>query len=140
VDLAELAREQAALFGPLAESKSLAWTFETEPGESWRLRSDRHLLRVVLGTLIGASVKYTSQGEVRMTLGRSPSGSPFFEVRDTGPGFTVRSLQDWRDQGAGGWGLSEQISKKLVGHLSAELFLESQPGEGTRARVSFCKA
>jgi signal transduction histidine kinase len=81
VDLAEVCRDLADLYGPLAEEKGLTFTSACPP--RLVLNGNRHLLAQALANLLDNAIKYTPAGG-RVTLSGQPG--PVITVADTGPG------------------------------------------------------
>jgi signal transduction histidine kinase len=81
VDLSEVCRDLADLYGPLAEEKGLTFISACPP--SLVLQGNRHLLAQALANLLDNAIKYTPAGG-RVTLSGHPG--PVIAVADTGPG------------------------------------------------------
>jgi signal transduction histidine kinase len=81
VDLSEVCRDLADLYGPLAEEKGL--TFTSACPQGLVLQGNRHLLAQALANLLDNAIKYTPAGG-RVTL--SGQSGPVITVADTGPG------------------------------------------------------
>jgi signal transduction histidine kinase len=81
VDLSEVCRDLAELYGPLAEEKGLAFTSACP--HQLVLQGNRHLLAQALANLLDNAIKYTPAGG-RVTLSGQPG--PVITVADTGPG------------------------------------------------------
>ncbi len=83
IDLAEVVREAAELYEPIAEDKGL--TLATEAG-SVAVYGDRDLLLEATVNLVDNAVKFTpAGGRVWLAALATPSG-PVLRVSDTGPG------------------------------------------------------
>lgn len=82
------------LVRPLAAAKSLALQFNVAADAPDGLLGDEPRLRQILGNLLANSVKFTSDGEVRLDVTFSgPTPSRFtFRVSDTGPGLPVEQI------------------------------------------------
>ena len=107
-------------------------------------------LRQVLVNLLGNGVKFTSEGEVSITVsaaeveGRTTLS---FVVRDSGPGIPVedqaRIFESFSQVDAsisrkyGGTGLGLAISKTLAEQMGGSLRVESSPGSGAAFHFSF---
>jgi signal transduction histidine kinase len=81
IDLSEVCRDLAELYGPLAEEKGLTFTSACPPGLV--LQGNRHLLAQALANLLDNAIKYTPAGG-RVMLSGQPG--PVIIVADTGPG------------------------------------------------------
>jgi len=132
VDLSELGRDLADLYGPLAEEKGLAFTSSCPPGLA--LQGDRHLLAQALANLLDNAIKYTPAGG-RITLaGRA---GPVITVADTGPGIPSaerdRVLERFvrldKDRSTPGNGLGLSLVSAVAKLHGAKLVLEdNNPG------------
>ncbi len=83
VDLAEIARNVAELYEPVADDKGL--TLAVNVPDNLPVRGDRHLLSQAIANLVDNALKYTPSGGVSLTVGRDADGARV-EVADTGPG------------------------------------------------------
>jgi signal transduction histidine kinase/ActR/RegA family two-component response regulator len=128
-----------------AERKGLALALDVDPRVPAVLVGDSGRLRQVLVNLLGNAVKFTEQGEVRLSVSvRHEAGERValrFGVRDTGIGipadkqekifgaFTQADGSTTRRFGGTGLGLA--ISNRLVALMGGNLALESRPGRGS---------
>jgi signal transduction histidine kinase/CheY-like chemotaxis protein len=127
-----------------AREKGLSLDLVCAPGVPQAIDGDPTRIRQVLLNLTANAIKFTEQGSV--TLGLSAEdGWVQFEVRDTGMGMTYaqleRALQAF-GQGDesftrrfGGTGLGLAISRELVLGMGGELSIDSEPGQGTSAKM-----
>ena len=83
VDLAEIARNVAELYEPVAEEKGLALKLDIP--ETIVVRGDRHLLSQAIANLVDNALKYTPTGHVLLAA-RADGANARIEVADTGPG------------------------------------------------------
>jgi len=83
VDLAEIARNVAELYEPVADDQGLALTLQVP--DSVMVRGDRHLLSQAIANLLDNALKYTPAGSVALTVA-TVDGSAQVEVADSGPG------------------------------------------------------
>ncbi len=110
-----------------------------------QLLGDPVRLQQILLNLLNNAIKFTEQGEVRLTITPQAvdnnSAMLLFEIRDTGIGiikerqaelfqpFTQADTSTSRIYGGSGLGLA--ISNKLISRMGGELQLESEPERGS---------
>jgi signal transduction histidine kinase len=87
VDLAELVRELAELYEPLAESRAIQW--RAQISEAAPIHGDRALLFEAFSNLIDNAIKFAPWGgRVSVALRATPLGA-VVEIADNGPGIPV---------------------------------------------------
>ncbi len=150
VEVAGLAAEAVALFGPAAALKGLTLDVVVGKGVPPVVRTDGPRLRQVLTGLVGNAVKFTATGSVVLDVALDgppdADGVPLrLTVRDTGPGiadadrerlfepFAQADTSSTRRHGGTGLGLA--LSSRLVALLGGELTLTSEPGRGCAVSV-----
>jgi signal transduction histidine kinase len=83
LDLAEIAREAAELYEPVAEESGFALKLALQPG--LKVRGDRHLLSQALANLLDNALKYAGGGQIEVCA--FPHAEQIIlEVADQGPG------------------------------------------------------
>ena len=135
-----------------AELKGLTMHVDIAPDIGPVLTDGNKLLQVLLH-LVANAVKFTEQGEVRLTATWHPgvlsSGweGPVLEcqVRDTGPGIPAdqqeaifedfRQLDGSSTRRHGGMGLGLSVCRGLIQLLRGEICVESTPGNGATFTV-----
>ena len=127
------------LFARAAQKKDLELTVATSEDAPPFLTSDEGRIRQILCNLVGNAVKFTEQGQVRVTTSHL-EGKLAIEVSDTGPGISEEHIasvfepfsqvDDSSTRKHGGTGLGLAISKDLAESLNGSLTLASRPGEG----------
>jgi CheY-like chemotaxis protein len=144
-DLREAIDSTMDLLAAQAHSKGLELAAFIRPEVPLELRGDPGRLRQVVNNLVGNAVKFTSQGEVVVTVLRiseTPTHAKLrFEVRDTGIGIDDKGQQRLfkafsQADGSttrkyGGTGLGLAISKRLVEMMAGEIKVKSEPGKGS---------
>jgi len=144
-DLREVIDNTMDLLAAQAHSKGLELAAFIRPECPLELRGDPGRLRQIVNNLVGNAVKFTSSGEVVVTVSRvSESGTHAvlnFEVRDTGIGiddkgqarlFKAFSQADGSTtRKYGGTGLGLAISKKLVNMMNGDIQVKSELGKGS---------
>lgn len=104
------------------------------------VEGDPGRLRQILMNLVGNAVKFTSSGEVSVSVKPSPDGLNF-QVTDTGIGICNELMEHifepfCQADGSitrkyGGTGLGLTISRRLVRLMQGEINVRSQPGQGS---------
>ena len=128
-----------------ARQKGLGFDWHVDSQVDDLLAGDSSRLRQVILNLVGNAIKFTSSGEVTVSVQAEPQGDQAallrFTVRDTGLGippekqkaifsaFTQAESSTTRNFGGTGLGLT--ISRRLVEMLGGRIWLESQPGRGS---------
>jgi len=145
---AELLEEVAAAFRESAGEKGLRLDAVFEGG-SGRVLGDAARLRRLLRNLVGNALKFTSEGEVRLTAQRCILGDVEFlvtEVSDSGIGmsheevarlfepFTQADSSSTRRVGGAGLGLP--LARSLARAMGGDVTVRSEPGRGSTFRVS----
>lgn len=142
-DPRELVVELQALFEPRATAQALRLHATCDAGVPLQLVGDAHRLRQVLVNLLGNALKFTREGEVRLTVSPDPAQSGWvrWEVADTGVGiapdrlravfepFTQADTSTQRQFGGTGLGLT--ITRQLAELMGGTVDLQSNPGRGT---------
>ncbi|WP_194787846.1 ATP-binding protein [Pseudomonas sp. UFMG81] len=150
VDLAALVESVGRVFDGLARHKGL--TLEVRITDEARCHAllDPLRFKQVLSNLVSNAIKFTEQGQVRISIklgsnGTPPSPTLELEVRDTGIGIHEQDLQrlftpfmqanPYSDEARAGTGLGLVISRNLCTMMGGELTLQSLHGVGTRVRL-----
>ncbi len=138
-DLADLAHGAHAAFTALAAQKGLAFSLDIEAARGVYL-GDPTRLRQILYNLISNALKFTDEGEIRVTAFCSQAGLNI-AVADTGPGVAadaVDRLFGRFDQGDisttrrfGGSGLGLAICHQLAELMGGDIAVESVIGQGS---------
>jgi PAS domain S-box-containing protein len=122
-----------------ADQKGLRLTMRLAPDVPTGVILDGRHLRQVLLNLLGNAIKFTGQGEVRLTIDVTAERQLAFAVSDTGPGIEREALteifaafaQTRAGAAAGGSGLGLTISDHLVARMGGKLTVESVVGRGS---------
>ncbi len=142
VNPATLLSEVAALMSLRAGERGLTLRCEVDGLIPARIQSDPVRLRQILLNLIGNAIKFTSKGEVRVTVRRPESLEVIeFAVMDSGIGMTAeqqtRLFRPFAQADSsttrryGGTGLGLTISRRLARLLGGDIDIESAPGRGS---------
>jgi signal transduction histidine kinase len=141
-DASELLEDAVEVQLVLATSRQLALTKQV-PAEPCVVRADRRLILQALTNLISNAIKFTpAGGSIVVAVDRTSDGV-YFAVQDSGIGISPDDIQRVFDRfwqagrGAyGGVGLGLSIAKNLVEAHQGRIWIESQPGEGTKVAFS----
>ncbi|WP_024888909.1 hybrid sensor histidine kinase/response regulator [Luteimonas huabeiensis] len=136
-DAAELLRELAAQYAPMAAARGIALRLYVR---ALPVRSDRRLLRRVLQNFLANALRYTREGRIVLAA-RSRGHLVRLQVWDTGPGIPEHHMRqiydefhryqqpfDWDERGLGlGLSICQRISRLLDHRLEAR----SRVGHGS---------
>ncbi|WP_433469449.1 HAMP domain-containing protein [Spirillospora sp. CA-128828] len=148
--LAKLLDYVNATFRPIAADHRLDFDIEVAPDAPHDLYSDGQRLQQILRNLLSNAFKFTSEGHVRLRVGKATSSDEepprpdeefvAFTVEDTGIGIPHEKLttifeafeQAHDPHGrTGGTGLGLSISRELAGLLGGRITARSEPGRGS---------
>lgn len=131
--------------GLIATAKGIELACQIPPATPSNLVGDAGRLRQIIVNLLSNAIKFTTQGQVLVSV-RIAEQSPHniglhFTVRDTGLGiandkqqsiFTAFNQSDPSTaRRFGGTGLGLAICAQLVSLMQGEIWLESEPGQGS---------
>ena len=145
-EVAAVVQAAAATVAPDAQTKHLALRVQLPADPLPVVVGDAHRLRQVLLNLLGNAVKFTAVGEVSVAVQalRYEQGQVHLQfcVADTGIGMEADQLetvfQPFAQASAattrlyGGTGLGLAICRRLVERQGGRIWLDSQPGRGSR--------
>jgi PAS domain S-box-containing protein len=141
---------ESLILAERARSKNLTLHCRVDPGVPELLVGDSGRLRQVMTNIVGNAIKFTSQGEVGVSV-RVESGDGrevvlLFEIADTGVGIpddklaTIFDAFEQADTSItrrfGGTGLGLAIASQIVRRMGGEIWVESRLGEGSRFRFT----
>jgi signal transduction histidine kinase len=147
VEMQRLAQEVVRNMQPLATAKKVELLFEETgyKGEIW-LHGDPQRLRQLLIILLDNAIKYTSQGEIRLSLHPGHGRTMLLKVSDTGIGIPQDKLDriferffrvdKARTRREGGFGLGLSIAQWIVQAHGGTLKASSEEGKGSTFTVT----
>ncbi len=141
-DLAERLRN---MFQKNIESKGLAFTLEIKDFTADYLIGDEFRISQVLVNFLSNALKFTSQGEIRLTfqqiLKENDKINFLVQVHDTGigmeAGFISRIFKPFEQENSGvakkygGSGLGMAIADQMITLMGGEIMIDSMPGKGS---------
>ncbi|HEX4000260.1 MAG TPA: ATP-binding protein [Pirellulales bacterium] len=139
-DLVDLFSALRGMFRPVLTSDAVSLVFE-EPVGLPRVYTDDKKLSQILRNFISNALKFTPQGEVRVTAKRGADETVVFAVADTGIGIALEHQSAIFDDFVQvdspiqkrfrGTGLGLSLSKKLAQLLNGTIEVKSEPGVGS---------
>jgi PAS domain S-box-containing protein len=139
VDPSALLSESLQTLRPLVDEKGIHLDVQIETGLP-KVMADRERIQQTLSNLVGNAIKFSPRGSKIVVLARRDSGEVVISVLDSGKGIAPDQLprvfdRYWQSsrtdrQGAG---LGLAIAKGIVETHGGRIWIESKPGEGTRA-------
>jgi PAS domain S-box-containing protein len=146
-DLGELLTRIARQHAEMDQQRSYCLDLPASPQ---RLSADPRKLTQILDNLLGNAAKYSPPGSRIQMKARSESDSCTIEVVDAGIGLAPEHLEvvfekfyrvDASNTAREGLGLGLTIARNLAQAHGGQLWLESSPGQGTRAILQLpCQA
>ncbi|MEO6974634.1 MAG: response regulator [Gallionella sp.] len=145
-ELEDVMGNVATIVGNRAHEKKIEFLLQTTPDVPQLLIGDPLRLSQVLINLAGNAVKFTQHGEVIVRVARARETNEEvvlrFSVIDTGIGMTQQEIDKLfhpftqadssTTRKFGGTGLGLTISKRLVEMMGGRIWVESNPGYGSR--------
>jgi signal transduction histidine kinase len=139
VDVAGLFGTLRGMFRPLLPNESVALVFD-EPGDL-ALVTDEGRLAQILRNFISNALKFTEQGEVRVTAAPGEGETVVFSVADTGIGIPLEDqerifeefvqVEGVHQKRVRGTGLGLPLSRQLARLLGGTITMTSIPGVGS---------
>ncbi len=127
-----------------AKEKNLKLSFEKK--KLGKIKADRERLKQILINLIGNSIKYTEEGEVKV-VSLIEDGKLALKITDTGIGMSEEEqeklfqkfyrVKSEKTENIVGTGLGLWITKRLVEMMEGEISVYSEKGQGTEVVVRF---
>jgi signal transduction histidine kinase len=133
------------MFKPIVASTSISLVFD-EPQDDIKLFTDDKKLSQILRNFISNALKFTPEGEVRVTATLLPDERVEFAVTDTGIGIAAEHLPNLFDdfvqldvrlqKRLRGSGLGLSLARKFATLLGGEVHAQSELGKGSRFSVT----
>ncbi|MEO0897639.1 MAG: ATP-binding protein [Bacteroidota bacterium] len=142
VQIESLGQEIMNRYSPSAEAKNNQLELDVSPDLKWT--GDKNGLSVILNNLIGNSIKFTENGQIKLHAGLEGNKIQLI-LSDTGQGMSQELAESLFSQahttstkgtaGEKGTGLGTEIVRQLVDRLNGEISVSSQPGQGTEVKI-----
>ena len=144
VDLGNLLSQNVRMMTPIAEKKNISLV-----GEGFRkvmIDCDEQKIKQLILILVDNAIKYTPNGgNVLVSLGDADSQKVIFFVQDSGIGIAPEDqekiferfyrVDKARSREMGGNGLGLSIATEILRIHDGNIFVDSEPGHGTRFTV-----
>jgi two-component system, sensor histidine kinase and response regulator len=146
-DIQELVKEVAQELRPLAEEKKLALKTKIAENDNRELEplttliGDRIELRRVLTNIIGNAIKFTTTGDVDISLSLN-ANNVLIKIQDTGPGISQQDQANLFERfrpgkhKSSGSGLGLYLSRYIVESHQGSINVQSEPGHGSTFTIS----
>lgn len=144
-DVRALVTSTVRLFEPTARKKGITLGVDIDPRLTAPARGDPTRVGQVVSNLVSNAVKFTSVGQVQVSLQAGEGPWLTLVVRDTGPGIDPQQqerifeafIQGGPDAARrfGGTGLGLTITRRLARLMGGDVRLTSEPGEGSTFEV-----
>jgi signal transduction histidine kinase/DNA-binding response OmpR family regulator/CHASE3 domain sensor protein len=141
MSLRHVVEGMAMVFEPLAQQKKLAFQVQVADDVPLHMVTDRQRLEQILKNLLSNALKFTSAGQITLSLERVGDDRVGFSVHDTGIGIRPEDQQGifnafqqadgTTSRKYGGTGLGLSISRDLAHLLGGTIGLASEPGQGS---------
>jgi signal transduction histidine kinase len=141
VDLVKIVQSALDVFYEEAFAKHLLMGFTEKPA-SLKITADELKIRQVLYNLFSNSLKFTQKGFIHIALAKEPNGGARITVEDSGPGIALENqtaiFQPYEQAGRAtvksvkGTGLGLAISRQFVEMHGGKIWVESEPGKGSK--------
>lgn len=141
IELVKILHTALDLFHEEALAKHLRLEFTEKPA-ILRITADELKIRQVLYNLLSNAIKFTQKGFIHIALMKDHDGRVRITVEDSGPGIALKDqaaiFQPYEQAGRAteksvkGTGLGLAISKQFVEMHGGKIWVESEPGKGSR--------
>ena len=141
IDLVKIIPTVLDMFYEEAVHKQLLLGFTEKPA-SLKITADELKLRQVLYNLLSNALKFTQRGFIHISLAKEMNGGARVTVEDSGPGIAIENqaviFRPYEQAGRTtavnikGTGLGLAISRQFVEMHGGKLWVESEPGKGSR--------
>jgi signal transduction histidine kinase/ActR/RegA family two-component response regulator len=139
-EIADLFRDLEGTIGPMISRSGVALRFDGSAGLPI-MQSDQGKIAQILRNFLTNAVKFTEQGEIRVSASTGPGDTIRFAVQDSGIGIATQDidrifeefgqLENRLQKGAKGIGLGLPLTRKLASLLGGMVSVQSEPAKGS---------
>lgn len=148
IDLNELVDDTFNLLALNAQSKNIELVKNTQ--ENCQVMVDAHMIDIVIRNLVSNAIKFTTEGSVTVHCQETSDHQIEVTVQDTGVGIAPEDAQKlfkvdshYTTEGTNrekGTGLGLLLCKELIEKNEGQIWVESNPGEGSAFKFNLPKA
>lgn len=141
MDLQNLVQNAETVYAPLIKEKGLHFVLDTSGIEHRWMLGDTTRIAQIINNYMNNAIKFTQEGEIRLTIRAQANGLVDLAVSDTGLGIQAEDVaklfQDFTQvyQGSnrqfGGTGLGLVICRKLAELMGGSVSVDSEYGQGS---------
>ncbi len=145
-DVSDVVRSSVKMIRPSADSAEIMIDIDVPEDDALLITADRRATRQILLNLLSNAVKFSPKGSTIKISAREADGSILLTVTDQGPGMSAEDIarigepftqgRSGYDADARGSGLGLSLVRSLAELHGGQLDLQSELGNGMRARVS----
>lgn len=146
IDIAELGQDVFNNLQNRAAKKQIALDYQSVP---MQIQGVRHVLYEMFYNITDNAIRYTAAGGTVHVFVGEHNGRPYFCVEDNGIGIPRNEqtriferfyrVDKSHSRETGGTGLGLSIVKHGAALHNARIFLDSEPGRGTKMKILFAK-
>lgn len=151
VNIRQVLRETESVFKLWSQQKSIGFELDISPSIPEFILTDEGRLRQVIYNLTGNAVKFTNQGQVKVSAWcekkseRAPS-TLIISIKDTGPGISPEEQErifepffqgHFHGGESSGVGLGLSIARRIMEMMGGEILVDSKPGQGSEFSLIF---
>ncbi len=152
VNLYEILKEIANVYGTVAKDKNLEFIFNSSITEA-NCQIDKKMFDKVMTNILTNAIKFTDKGSISILLSEekaSPQKNFIIQIKDTGIGIpeeklsiifeAFRQVSEGINRSYQGIGLGLSVSKKFIELMNGEISVKSKPNQGTTFFIKFPEA
>jgi signal transduction histidine kinase/CheY-like chemotaxis protein len=137
----ELFSALRGMFKPLVQNPKVEIVFEDPPADFPFLETDENKVSQILKNFLSNAIKFTEEGEIRVTVSTLDDDQVVFAVKDTGIGIDAQyfdkifeefsQLENPLQSRVKGTGLGLSLSRRVAAIMGGDVRVESEVGKGS---------